>query len=107
MRKSLGLIFASFIVIGGTAVVSLAQEAHRHPNPINERQHKQHRAIRDGVQDGDINRRELGRLAREQNQIRRQERRLRSDGDFTRVERARVQRQLNQSARHIRRAKNN
>jgi hypothetical protein len=107
MRKSLRLIFASFIVIGGTAVVSLAQEGNHHPQPINERQHNQHQAIRDGVQEGDLSRRELAGLAREQNQIRRQERRFRSDGDFTRVERARVQHQLNQSAHHIRRAKNN
>lgn len=107
MKKSLRLIFASLMVTGTMAVVSLAQEGNHQPKPINERQQHQRHAIRDGVQDGDISRRELAGLAKEQNQIRRQERVFRSDGDFTRVERARVHRQLNQSGRHIRRAKKN
>jgi hypothetical protein len=107
MKKSLRLIFASFILTSATAVVSFAQEGNQHPKSINERQQNQHHAIKDGVQDGDINHRELAGLAKEQHQIRRQERVFRSDGDFTLRERARVQHQLNQSAHHIRRAKNN
>jgi hypothetical protein len=108
IKKSLRLVFASFVIIGGTAVVNFAQGGEHHkPKSINERQEQQRERIRDGVQDGDIGKRELGRLAREQGQIRRQERVFRSDGDFTRGERARVQRNLNQANRHIRRASRN
>lgn len=86
------------------AIVSFGQENNR-PRGINDRQEAQRNRIKDGVKDGDISKRELGRLAHEQAQIGRLERRLKtSDDDFTKVERARVQRQLNQSNRHIRRA---
>ena len=109
MRKSLRLFFAALIVIGGMAVVSFAQEGgDNKPKGINDRQENQKDRIKDGVQDGDLNKREFGRLAKEQFQIRRQERRFRESGDkFTPIERLRVQRNLNQSSRHIRRAKNN
>lgn len=108
MRKSLRLIFVSLFAILGLSIVSFAQEGDNNkPKNINERQQNQRDRIKDGVQDDELNRRETARLAREQAEIRRQERRFRSDGEFTRVERARVQRNLNQSSRHIRRAKNN
>lgn len=108
MRTSLRLFFAALIVIGGMAVVSFGQESENNkPKGINERQENQKDRIKDGVQDRELSKREFGRLAREQFQIRQQERRFRSDGTFTPVERLRVQRNLNQSSRHIRRAKNN
>ena len=108
MKKSLRLIFASFIIVGGTAVVSFAQEANNHRPPgINERQHNQQKRIKDGVQDGDINRQELKNLEKEQARIRQMERRARSDGDVTLRERGRIQHELSQSSRHIRRASRN
>jgi hypothetical protein len=108
MRKSLRLFFVSLIVVGATAVVSFAQEGNDRPRNINERQQNQRERIKDGVQNGELNRRETHRLIHEQSDIRRLERRLRNSGDeFTRAERARVQRQLNHSSRHIRRAKRN
>lgn len=108
MIFSLRTFFASLIVIGGIAAVSFAQEGEHKPRGINDRQQNQKSRIKDGVQDGDINNRELGRLVKEQSQINRLERRLRNSGDeFTKKERARVQHQLNQSNRHIRRSSRN
>ncbi len=107
MKKSLRLIFASLFAILGLSVISFAQEGENKPPNINERQQNQRERIKDGVQDGDIKKKELARLAKEQAHIRQQERRFRSDGEFTRIERARVQRNLNQSSRHIRRASRN
>lgn len=108
MRTSLRLIFASFVIIGGMAVVSFAQEGdNNNRRNINERQHNQQKRIKDGIHDHELNRREFFRLEREQFQIRRQERRFKSDGEFTRRERARVQHNQNQASRHIRRAKHN
>jgi hypothetical protein len=107
MIKSLRLMFVSVIAVGCLALVSFAQEGDKHPPNINQRQENQKDRIKDGVKDGDINKKELGRLALEQRQIRRKEERFKSDGDFTKGERARVQRQLGQSSRHITRAKRN
>lgn len=107
MKKSLRLIFASFTIIGGMALVSFAQEGNNRHRGINERQHNQQKRIWDGVQDDELNKKEFRRLEMEQSQIRRQERRFKSDGDFTKVERARVQHNQNQASRHIHRAKNN
>lgn len=107
MKKYLGIFFSSLIIACALTVSAFAQEGEK-PRNINERQQNQRNRIKDGVQDGDINKKELGRLAVEQRQINRLETRLRSSGDeFTNRERARVQHQLNQSNRHIRRASRN
>lgn len=109
MKKSFGLILAAFCVLLGMSATSLAQDGSTNDKPrtINERRKNQQKRIWDGVKDDELTRKEFARLEREQNQVRRQERRFRSDGVFTRVERARVQHNLNQSSRHIRRAKHN
>lgn len=109
MKRSFGLILGAFCVLFGLSAASFAQDGanDNKPKTINERQQNQRERVKDGIQDDELTKKETARLLREQNQIRRQERRFRSDGDFTRIERARVQRNLNQSSRHIRRAKNN
>lgn len=109
MKKYLGIFFSSLIIACAFTVSALAQGGENHkPRSINERQQNQRARIKDGVQDGDINKKELGRLAVEQRQINRMETRLRnSDDEFTNRERARVQHQLNQSNRNIRRASRN
>ena len=108
MKKSLRLLFASLIVIGGMAVVSFGQTEHNNkPKGINERQQNQRERIKDGVTEGDLNKNELKRLAKDQAQIRQLERKARADGEVTLRERGRIQRELNQSSRHIHRARNN
>lgn len=109
MKKFLGIFFSSLVIACALTVSVFAQEGENHKSKgINERQAKQKERIKDGVQDGEINKKELGRLAIEQSHIRRLENRLRtSDDEFTNRERAKVQRQLNQSSRHIRRASRN
>lgn len=82
--------------------VSLAQT----PGVTN-RQVNQQKRIGQGVRSGELTRREVRRLEREQNQIRKMKVRARSDGEVTNRERARIHREQNQSNRHIFRAKNN
>jgi hypothetical protein len=73
---------------------------------INQRERQQQQRIREGIRDGELTRREAGRLQVEQAQIRLQEARARrSGGEFTARERLRIQRELNQSSRHIYRQK--
>lgn len=76
----------------------------RRPN-VNQRQHRQHDRIREGVRSGELTRLEAARLQREQAQIRVMERRAVRDGDLEARERARLQRELNQANRHIYRQK--
>ncbi len=107
MKKSFRLFFASVFAVLAFSAVSFAQEGDKKPPSINDRQENQRDRIKEGVQEGDINKREAKRLAEQQAEIRRQERRFKSDGEFTKVERARVQRNLSQSSRSIRRAGRN
>ncbi len=108
MKKSLRLLFASVVVIGGMATVSFGQtEDNNKPKSINERQQIQRERIRDGAKEGDLNKNELKRLAKDQAQIRQLERKARADGEVSHRERGRIQHELNQSSRHIRRARNN
>ena len=62
---------------------------------------RQKTRIRQGAQDGSLNRRETGRLAREQRRIRRTGREAASDGTVTTREKARLERMQNRASRHI------
>jgi hypothetical protein len=82
-----------------------AQSAQHRPAGVNARQHRQSARIRQGVQSGELTRRETRRLAQEQRSIRREERAYRADGTLDRVERRDLQQDLNQASRHINRQK--
>lgn len=74
---------------------------------INARQDRQRERIRQGVRSDELTRRETARLAREQRELREQQREARADGNYTRLERAELQQEYNQASRHIYRAKHN
>lgn len=104
MKKSLGLIFASIIVVFGLAATSFAQKPKTWQ--VNKRQHHQQGRIYNGVNSGELTRREAYRLEREQYQINRMERRFRNSGDgLSSRERVRLAREQNQASRHIYRQK--
>jgi hypothetical protein len=103
MRKSLVVIFASFFIICGLSIVSFAQNGnHNRGGNINQRQQNQQQRIRQGVQSGELTRREAGRLEKEEQRIRRQEKRMRESGDgLSARERARLEHDLNRESRRI------
>lgn len=70
---------------------------------IDARQTRQRMAIREGLRNGSLTRREADRLIQEQNAIERLERRLESDGRLTLRERARLQEELDDARRNIQR----
>ncbi len=73
-----------------------------HADSINDRLHDQHRRIHQGVESGQLARREQYRLNTRDARIRAQERRdRRSGGRFTPSERRHIQRELNGSNRAI------
>lgn len=82
--------------------VSFADAQHRPRDPaVNARQHHQRARIHQGVRSGELTRREAGRLAREQRDIRRLEREYKSDGVLTGAERRDLHREQNGASRDI------
>ena len=92
---------------GAFAVVSASQaDAHRTRDPgVNQRQQNQRQRIQQGVQSGELTRRETGRLVEEQRDIRQLERGYKSDGTLTGAERRDLQHEQNQASRDIYRQK--
>ena len=103
--RTLGLLFASFILVGGMAVASNAQTDSRYrPHNINARQTRQQKRIAEGIENGSLTPKEATRLEREEQENRRMEARLRQGG-LTPAERAKMERELNESSRMIYRQK--
>ncbi len=102
VMKKMVAILSVICLTAVLSAVSLAQT----PGVTN-RQVNQQKRIGQGVRSGELTRREVRRLEREQNQIRKMKVRARSDGEVTNRERARIHHEQNQSNRHIFRAKNN
>lgn len=96
-RISLALLVAGVL---GVACLSQADAGTRDPR-VNARQQNQHQRVKQGVQSGELTRRETGALAREQRDIRQLERAYKSDGTLTRSERVDLHQEQNQASRHI------
>ena len=84
----------------GVAGLSQADAGTRDPR-VNARQQNQHQRVKQGVQSGELTRRETGALAHEQRDIRQLERAYKSDGTLTRSERVDLHQEQNQASRHI------
>ena len=92
---------AALLTLAGVfAVVSASQAGTRDPR-VNQRQHNQRERIQQGVQSGELTRRETGRLAEEQRDVRQLERAYKSDGTLTGAERRDLQHEQNQASRDI------
>lgn len=85
-------------------VISVAEAGTRDPG-VNQRQHRQHERIVDGMQSGELTRREARSLRLEQRSIKAREAEFKSDGVLTRGERRELHRDLNESSRDIYREK--
>jgi len=72
---------------------------------IDQRQMNQERRIDQGISSGQLNRREAGRLDRQQDRIDHMENRAKADGVVTGKERARIGAAQNRASRHIGREK--
>lgn len=104
MKKTIGLIFAAFLVVAGLSADASAQRQYR--RNINQRESRQQRRIYQGVRSGSLNRREAYRLERQQVNLRRTEARdRRSGGGLSWRERRNLQRRENRSSRSIYRQK--
>jgi hypothetical protein len=89
------------LVLAGALALAAPSEA-----SIDGREREQRQRIRQGRQSGELTHHEAARLAREQRQIRREERRFRAnDGHLGPRERARLNHDLNRASRDIYRQK--
>jgi len=68
---------------------------------INQRERRHQRRIADGVRDGELTRKEAGKLGKQQARIHRAEARAKADGEFTANERAKIQQKQNKASRQI------
>ena len=74
---------------------------------VDRRQSKQRARIRDGWENGDLSRREVKALRKDQRRISRMERRFGEDDRYTKRERRKMTKALDRSSHRIRHAKNN
>lgn len=93
--------FAVLATIGVLAIDSAVADT---PG-FDQRQANQRERIVDGVESGELTRRETQRLVRGQVHLNRVERRAEADGQVTARERARLHREANQQSRRIYRQK--
>lgn len=100
MKKSIGLIFAIFALVCGLSFEANAQQQDKRAG-VNKHQRHQQKRIFQGVKSKELTRKEFYRLEKEQNQIRRMEKRFKSDGKLTKRERAKLAYEQKQASRHI------
>jgi hypothetical protein len=87
-----------FVVVSA----SYADAPRRTRDPgVHARQHNQRDRIQQGVGSGELTRRETGKLAREQRDVRQLEREYKSDGTLTGAERRDLHQEQNQASHHI------
>ena len=108
MTSKLSRIFAGVILAGALAFTASAQggtpqtTAPRAKTPaINKHQQNQRQRIHQGVQSGQLTRRETARLREEQRDIRRDERLARSDGKVSAGERKIIRHEQKKASRDI------
>ncbi len=111
MKKFLGVIFTSLIIVCGLSATSFAQRSETtsvsqnrryHRSNINQRQENQQNRIAQGIKSGQLNPREAARLKRQETHLNRVESRYRKSGNgLSPSERARLQRDLNRESRRI------
>ena len=90
--KSITVALVSTLILGNLAF------AH---GTINERERRQQKRIADGIKDGELTRKEAGKLERQQAKIHTAEAKARADGEFTSKERTRIQKKENEASHQI------
>ncbi|MDJ0720700.1 MAG: hypothetical protein QNJ04_03680 [Desulfobacterales bacterium] len=98
--KRLAIVMVAMVFALVTADAAMAGRAKN-------RQVNQQKRIHQGVQSGELTKREARRLQKEQRHINRAKKRALSDGELTRKERIRLEKKQDRASRHIYRGKHN
>jgi Skp family chaperone for outer membrane proteins len=94
------ITLAALAALTCTAAFAQADAGVRDPG-VNARQHNQRERIQQGVQSGELTRRETRNVAEEQRDVRQLERAYKSDGTLTGAERRDLHHEQNQASRDI------
>jgi hypothetical protein len=105
MKKAMTMLLALGILFGLT-VTSLAHGKNKVP-VARKRQVEQQQRIGQGIRSGELTKREVRGLEKEQRDIHQEIRESKSDGVVTGAERRDIHQEQNQASRHIYRAKHN
>ena len=89
------------------ALLVIAAPVYADTPVLDQREQNQAQRVRQGVQSGELTRRETARLVQGQAQLRRMENHAKSDGVMTQRERARLQQKASVESRKIYRKKHN
>jgi len=99
-RTVLSLVCGAVIYASILPTTGLAAERVRTP-AVNGRQQNQQSRIRQGIQSGELTRREAARLKAQEQRIRANERRAKADGTVSAAERARLEKELARASQNI------
>jgi uncharacterized protein HemX len=105
--KILGMAFIAIVLSLGINSATFAQTKDTKTPVINKRQNHQKDRIKQGVKSGEMTEKETAKAARDQKEIRQEEREAKADGDVTAKERTKIQHKQNQANRKIYRSKHN
>lgn len=95
------------IILGAFILTSGLINAQTETKKVNKRQTNQTTRIAEGVNSGELTKRETRKLARQQKDIQKTKKKAKADGVVTKKERATIQAKQNAANRNIRRKKNN
>lgn len=95
------------VIFGLVMAFSAVASAQANTGGIDTREKNQRQRIINGVKSGELGVKETLKLAKQQAEIRKFERKAKADGTVTFGERVRLHRELNQAGRNMRRKKNN
>ena len=90
-----------FLVSLITAAVAAPGYAQTATPGVDARQERQEQRIQQGIESGELNQREAGRLQREQERIATHEEKAKADGVVTKAERRKLHREQDRASRHI------
>jgi len=99
-RTVLNLVCGAVVCASIVPAMGLASERAKTP-AVNARQQNQQARIRQGIQSGELTRREAARLKEQEQRIRANERRAKADGTVSATERARLEKELARASQNI------
>jgi len=95
MKTTKFALLVSLLACAGLAAAQTADPK------VNERQQNQQQRIEQGVQSGELTKREAVKLEAREAKIAREERRMKADGELTKKERAKLHKDLNKTSKAI------
>ena len=95
-----------YVMLVGALAVILASAALAEENRVDERQENQEKRIEQGIESGELNKKEARRLGRQQRRIEKKEEKAMADGELSHKEARKLERAQDRASHQIHRQKN-